>query len=42
MIKWIRKKNMSAFAYTIINQQQLEKTQHLKLDGIIIDDPHLN
>ena len=42
LLKWIRKKKMSAFAYTIINQQQLKKIHHLGLDGIIIDDPHLN
>ena len=42
LMKWIRRKKMSIFAYTIIDQQHLEKTKHLGLDGIIIDDPHLN
>ena len=42
LMKWIRRKKMNAFAYTIIDQQQLGKTQHLGLDGIIIDDPNLN
>ena len=42
LINWIRRKKMSTLAYTIIDQKQLEKTQRLELDGIIIDDPHLN
>ena len=42
LMKWIRRKKMSALAYTIIDQQQLEKAKHLGLDGIIMDNPHLN
>jgi len=42
LINWIRRKKMSTLAYTIIDKKQLEKTQHLELDGIIIDDPYLN
>ena len=41
LIKWIRRKNMTILAFTIINKKQLNKIQHLKLDGIFLDDPHL-
>ena len=42
LMKWIRQKKMSVLAYTVLNQQQLEKARLLELDGIFIDDPYLN
>ena len=42
LIKWIRRKKMSLLAYTISDQQQMDKAQYLGLDGVFMDDPHLN
>ena len=42
LVKWVSRKKMSLFAYTIKDRQHLEKAQHLGLDGIIMDNPHLN
>jgi hypothetical protein len=28
--------------FTVISQQQLSKALNLEVDGIIMDDPHLN
>jgi len=42
LVKWIRAKKMSLLTFTVISQQQLIKALHLGVDGIIMDDPHLN
>ena len=42
LIKWIRRKKMSALAFTIFDQKQLKRAQDLGLDGIIIEDLNLN
>ena len=41
-MKWIRRKKMSVLTFTVISQQQLSKAVNLEVDGIIMDDPHLN
>ena len=33
---------MSLLAYTISDQQQMDKAQYLGLDGVFVDDPYLN
>ena len=42
IVKWVRRKKMSLFAFTILTQKQLEKALVLGLDGIIMNDPDLN
>ena len=42
LINWIRKKNMSIMTFTITKQKQLIKAQLLGVDGVFMDDPHLN
>jgi glycerophosphoryl diester phosphodiesterase len=42
LMKWIRRKKMSVLTFTVISQQQLSKALNLEVDGIIMDDPHLN
>ena len=42
LMKWIRRKKMSVLTFTVISQQQLLKALNLEVDGIIMDDPHLN
>ena len=42
LMRWIRRKKMSVLAFTVISQQQLSKAVNLEVDGVIIDDPHLN
>ena len=42
LINWIRKKNMSIMTFTITKQKQLIKAQLLGVDGVFLDDPHLN
>ena len=42
LMRWIRRKKMSVLTFTVISQQQLSKALNLEVDGIIMDDPHLN
>ena len=42
LMKWIRRKNMSVFTFTVISQQHFSKALNLGVDGIIMDDPYLN
>ena len=42
LMKWIRRKNMSVFTFTVISQQHFSKALDLGVDGIIMDDPYLN
>ena len=42
LMKWIRRKKMSVLTYTIKSQKQLSKAFDLGVDGVFIDDPHLN
>ena len=42
LMKWVRRKNMSVLTFTVLSQQQLSKALNLEVDGIIMDDTHLN
>ena len=42
LMKWVRRKNMSVFTFTVISQQHFSKALNLGVDGIIMDDPYLN
>ena len=42
LMKWIRRKKMSVLTYTVKSQKQLSKAFDLGVDGIFLDDPHLN
>ena len=42
LVKWVRRKKMSLLAFTILNPDQFAKASDLGLDGIFLDDPHLN
>ena len=42
LMKWIRRKKMSVLTYTVKSQKQLSKAFDLGVDGVFIDDPHLN
>ena len=42
LLNWVRRKNMSVLAFTVMTQKQLIKAQLLGVDGVFMDDPYLN
>ena len=42
LMRWIRRKNMNVLTYTVKSQILLSKAFDLGVDGIFLDDPHLN
>ena len=42
LINWVSRKNMFVLTFTVMTKKQLIKAQLLGVDGVFMDDPHLN